>query len=83
MSKKEVSIPYRQIQNINIEQTFSHKMMRVSKLIILTAGSDNADKVGESEGVFEIIDSELALKIREELLKRTNTQIIKENQNPN
>lgn len=71
-SKKEISIPYRQIQDINIEQTFYFKMMGVSKLVVLTAGNDDNDKEGEAEGIFEVIDSSMAEKMREELLQKTN-----------
>ncbi len=71
-SKKEVSIPYRQIQDISIEQTFYNRMMGVSKLVILTAGNDNNDKTGESEGIFEVIDSKIAEQMRKDILERTS-----------
>jgi uncharacterized membrane protein YdbT with pleckstrin-like domain len=75
-TKKEVSIPYRQIQNINIEQTFNLKIMGISKLVILTAGNDDDGKNGEAEGIFEIIDSDLAQKIKEQILVKSNIQPI-------
>ena len=78
LTKKEVSIPYRQIQNIDIEQSFNYRMMGVSKLVILTAGNDNKDKEGEAEGIFEIIDSDNAKKIKEYILEKSNIQILKE-----
>lgn len=78
LNKKEVFIPYRQIQDISIEQSFYNKMMGISKLIILTAGNDNNDKVGESEGIFQVIDSNLAQVLQKDLLERTNVQRIKE-----
>jgi len=74
LSKKEVSIPYRQIQNIDIEQSFNFKMMGVCKLVILTAGNDNNDKDGESEGVFDVIDFKVASSIKEMILQKTNIQ---------
>jgi uncharacterized membrane protein YdbT with pleckstrin-like domain len=77
-SKKEVSIPYRQVQDVDIDQTFFNKLMGVSKLVILTAGNDDNDKEGEAEGIFEVIDSDIALKLREDILKRTNVQTVKE-----
>ena len=77
-NKKEVSIPYRQIQSVDIEQTFYHKMMGVSKLVVLTAGNDEGDKEGESEGIFEVIDSQVAEKMRGDILQRTNVQTVKE-----
>jgi len=77
LSKREISIPYRQIQNIDIEQSFNHKMMGVSKLVILTAGNDNNDTEGEAEGVFHIIQSDIAGKIKEYILEKANPQVIK------
>ncbi len=74
ISKKEISIPYRQIQNVNLEQSAIYRIMNVSKLIILTAGQDGNDTVGESEGVFDVIDASVAKYLQEDLLKRTNIQ---------
>ena len=78
LNKREISISYRQIQDINIEQTFYHRMMGVSKLIILTAGNDENDKEGESQGFFEVIDANLAEQIRNNILKKTNVQMVQE-----
>lgn len=77
LNKKEVSIPYRQIQNIDIEQSFNLKMMGVSRLVILTAGNDNNDTAGEAEGIFEIIQSDVAEKIKEYILEKANLQVVK------
>lgn len=76
LNKKEVFIPYRQIENINIDQTLNFKMMGISKLTIETAGGDN-NNGGEPEGVFEVIDSKIAKSIREYILQRMNTEPIK------
>lgn len=78
LSKRETSIPYRQIQNVDISQSFSNRMMGVSKLVILTAGHDDNDNTGESEGIFDVIQSSVASELQEELLKRTNIQQIKQ-----
>ena len=53
-------------------------MMGVSKLVILTAGNDNNDKEGESEGIFQVIDSNIAEKMRTDILERANIQEVKE-----
>lgn len=71
-NKKEISIPYRQIQDVTITQKVSQRMMGVSSLVILTAGHDNNDKEGEAEGMFEVIDSEIAQKMRVTILERSN-----------
>ncbi|HAE36956.1 MAG: Membrane-flanked domain-containing protein [Candidatus Nomurabacteria bacterium GW2011_GWF2_35_66] len=77
-TKKEISIPYRQIQNVNIEQSISHKMLGIGKLVILTEG-DHSENNGEaSGGSFDVIDYVLAHKVREFILQRANFQIVKD-----
>jgi uncharacterized membrane protein YdbT with pleckstrin-like domain len=73
-TKKEISMPYRQIQNIDIEQTLNNKMMGVGRLVISTNDSSEEEK---AEGTFEVIDYNVAKEIREFILQRTNIQIVK------
>lgn len=73
LTKKEVSIPYRQIQNINIEQSFAHKMMGIGRLVVLTDGDRE-----ETDGVFDVIDYNLSKEVRDFILKRTNLQAVGE-----
>lgn len=75
-TKEEFAIPYRQIQNIEIERTFGDQMMGISKLIILTAGheTDEQEKKDDPEGIIPTVDSSVALSLQAELLKRANTQ---------
>ena len=73
-SKKIITIPYRQIQDISILQSFSNRLVGVCKLAILTAGNDNNDKEGEAEGVFEIIDFDLAKNLQNTILQKNNIQ---------
>ena len=54
LSKEEIAIPYRQIQDVDIEQNISDRLWGVARLAILTAGHEEA-KEGEeddSEGIF-------------------------------
>ena len=74
LSKKTISIPYKQIQDISLEQSFSNRMMNVCKLAILTAGNDDNDKDGEAEGVFQIIDINVAKNLQSIILQKNNTQ---------
>ncbi len=78
LSKKMVSIPYKQIQDISIEQSFSNRMLGVCKLVILTAGNDNNDKEGEAEGVFDIIDLEVAKNLQSTILQKNNIQKVQQ-----
>jgi len=75
--KDETAIPYRQIQNIDIERPFLYVLSGTSKIVILTAGHE--EKGGdagdaESEGIIPIIDKDLAIKLQNELLSRANIQ---------
>ena len=72
LNKKEIAIPYRQIQNVNIEQSFLHRMMGICKLIIQTAGNDNNDTEGEDAGIFDVIDFNLAQTVKNALLEKSS-----------
>lgn len=76
LSKEEVAIPYRQIQNVNIERSFFDQIMGLSQLIILTASHEDEDepiKV-EPEGILPSLDKNLARQIQDDLLKRASVE---------
>jgi uncharacterized membrane protein YdbT with pleckstrin-like domain len=72
LDKKEVTIPYRQIQTVNTVRPMFYRMMGVSKITIFSAGNDYDDREGEAEGVFDIVDAKVAEYIQSELLKRSS-----------
>jgi uncharacterized membrane protein YdbT with pleckstrin-like domain len=83
VEKEEVAIPYRQIQDVDIERDLSFQMFGLSKIIILTAGhEEEKDEEGddESEGILPAIDKDLAEWLQAELLKRANVQKVTEEQ---
>jgi uncharacterized membrane protein YdbT with pleckstrin-like domain len=74
-NKTENAIPYRQIQNVDIERDITFQMLGLSRLIILTAGhEDESSKGDEAEGVIPAIDQKLAEWLQTELLKRADIQ---------
>lgn len=78
-SKTENAIPYRQIQNVDIERDLVFQMLGLSRLIILTAGHEDEPKgvpygSDESEGVIPAIDQKLAEYLQTELLKRADIE---------
>jgi uncharacterized membrane protein YdbT with pleckstrin-like domain len=76
-TKQEMAIPYRQIQNVEIERTFTQQILGVSKIVIVTAGSDDAKtEFNESKGILNTVDKELASALQEELIKRSDIQRI-------
>lgn len=80
LTRQEIAIPYRQIQNIDIERTLSQRMMGLSRLIILTAGHEDQGK-SESEGILPAMDKRLADELQQELIKRTNVEKVVEEPN--
>lgn len=80
LSKTENAIPYRQIQNVDIERDFTFQMLGLSRLVILTAGHEDEKPKGaplepeEAEGVIPAIDQKLAEWLQTELLKRADVQ---------
>ena len=76
-TREEIAIPYRQIQDVDIEQDFSYRMLGVSRLVILTAGHGDEKTAGdEAEGILPAIDSALAERLQSELLPRANVQTV-------
>jgi len=76
LSKEEVAIPYRQIQDVDLEESISDRMWGVARLAILTAGHEEA-KEGEedtAEGILPAVDRTLAESLQTELLKRADVQ---------
>ena len=80
LNKQENAIPYRQIQNVDIERSFMFQMLGLSKLIILTAGHEDKNPKGpggypaEAEGIIPAIDQKLASWLQSELLRRADIQ---------
>jgi len=83
--QEEVAIPYRQIQDVDLDRPLAFRMMGVSRIVILTAGHEDAPgsgddplEKGQSEGVLPVLNSDLAEWMQAELLKRTNVQKVVE-----
>ena len=76
LSKSETAIPYRQIQNVDIEQDLSDRLWGVARLAILTAGHEEAKEGDEdsSEGILPAIDRDLAESLQTELLTRADVE---------
>lgn len=75
IDKEEIAIPYRQIQDVDIERDLTFQMMGLSRLIILTAGHEDLKPHGdESEGVLPAMDQALAEWLQKQLLQRANVQ---------
>lgn len=75
-NKEEIAMPYRQIQDVNIERDLSFQMMGLSRIVILTAGHEDEKPRDddESEGILPGLDRNLAEWLQAQLLQRANVQ---------
>jgi uncharacterized membrane protein YdbT with pleckstrin-like domain len=77
LSKSETSIPYRQIQDVDLEQNLTDRILGVARLAILTAGHDDNSsdtRDDRSEGTLPVMGRAEAEEMRKELLDRSNVQ---------
>ena len=65
---KEKVIPYRHIQNVDIEQPYHYRILGLAKLNITTARMDNFED--EKTNLIPIIDKNLARKLSEFLISQ-------------
>lgn len=72
--KHEVSIPYKQIQDVGIRRDLAYIILGLSKLLIETAGDAGSAGPDSAEGVLPALDKIKAEEIRAELLRRANME---------
>ncbi len=75
LHKRQTSLPYRQIQSVNIDRPFVYLLFGLSKLILLTAGTEEKDEHGLVEIVLEPMDKDEAEEIRNMLEREIGVQI--------
>ena len=78
ISRQEISIPFRQIQNADIEQSVIYRIFNLADLVILTAGHEDPERATENETeiVMPALNLEEARRLQEYLLDRANVQKI-------
>lgn len=76
LDREEITIPYRQMQDINVNRTFLYRILGVSKLIIDSAGHEEAEEQNETDVILEPIDKAAAEEIRDILQRRIGVQVI-------
>ncbi len=77
LSINELSIPYRQMQDINIERTLLYRMCGLSRVIIESAGQEEKNDGDETDITFDPIDATLAEELRTLLGRKIGVQVIK------
>lgn len=72
----EITIPYRQMQNVDVTRSLVYRILGLSRLVILSAGHEQAGEGDQTDTVFDPIDSEVAEEIRVLLGRRIGVQVI-------
>lgn len=73
---KEISLPYRQIQSVDITRTLFHQFFGVCRLVMITAGHEDEKEHDETDTVFDPIDTDLAEEVRLFLQRKIGIQIV-------
>ena len=73
---EEISIPYRQMQNVDVTRPLFYRILGLSRLVILSAGHEQIEEGDQTDTVFDPIDSEIAEEIRTLLGRRIGVQVI-------
>jgi uncharacterized membrane protein YdbT with pleckstrin-like domain len=76
IGREEISIPFRQIQNVDIEQSFIYRIFNLADLVILTAGHEDQTHImkDESEIIMPALNNQEARQLQRYLLDRANIQ---------
>lgn len=74
-SIQEISIPYRQIQNVDITRSILYRLFGVSRLVVISAGHEDPTEKDETSTIFDPIDDTLGQEIRVQLERRIGVQV--------
>jgi len=75
LHQRELSILYRQIQDINIDRSLFYRLIGMARLVLLTAGQEEPDQRGLTEVVLEPINTEVAIELRLMLQRKVGVQV--------
>ena len=76
LNRTETSIPYRQIQDVDITRSLGLQILGLSKLNIQTAGHVEKGEEGSAEIVLEPIERDMAEDIRIKLQREVGVQVV-------
>jgi uncharacterized membrane protein YdbT with pleckstrin-like domain len=75
LDKKETSIPYRQIQDVNIDRSLVYQILGLSDLILRTAGTEEKNEHGMTDINIGPIDKDTAEEIKTMLERKIGVQV--------
>lgn len=78
LNREELTIPYRQIQNVDIDRSLIYLIFGISRLTVINASHDDLEQHGETDIVLDPIDKKIAEAIRLELSHKIGVQIVQD-----
>lgn len=79
IGKNEISIPYKHIENVDVQQSIFFRIFGLSRMVIFSAGNPQSDKNDDStDQVFDIIDTGKAEYLKSYLLKKAEIEEVVE-----
>ena len=76
LNKEETSVPYRQMQDVDLEQNLMYQLFGVCRVVMMTAGHEDSGMNDDTETVLEPIDKTLGEEIRKLLQSRIGVQVV-------
>ena len=73
---EKITIPYRQIQDVDVTRSIMYRIFGVSRLVIMSAGHENPEEKDADRTIFDPIDADMAEEIRLLLERRVGVQVI-------
>jgi putative membrane protein len=78
LDRKETSIPSRQIQDVNIDESLFYRFLGLSSLVLKTAGTEEKNEHGMNEIRIDPIDENIADEIQKMLERKIGVQVIED-----
>ena len=76
LSFEEITIPYRQMQDVDVTRPLIYRLFGLSRLVIFSAGHEESNEPDKTNTVFDPMDCEIAEEIRTILDRRIGVQVI-------
>ncbi len=76
LSTRIMSIPYRQMQDVNLERDLTHRLTKTTRVVIASAGTDESPNKDEADIILDPIDMAAADEIRLMLERKIGVQVV-------
>jgi len=80
LSFEEITIPYRQMQDVDVTRPLLYRFFGLSRLVLISAGHEEPGEPDKTNTIFDPMDSEIAEEIRTILDRRIGVQVIEHEQ---